>query len=266
MNEVAIRSHIPTEHEMQVFQLMAGQAIASKMYANNFKDASGVLMVILAARELGIQPLQALNGGLNLINGKVEISARMMGALIRRSGHKFKTTQISPLGCTIVGIRGDTGESQTASFTVAEAQQAGLVKQGGGWTKWPSDMCYARALSRLARQLFQDVIGIGYVEGEIQESNEQVILSAEFGSSDIVTTCLKSTEEEKPIDIVNDELDQSFNAFLVTIPDEDRPLFGKYISVVSSHMKWSGLKLMDEFLKDQQSTRDKFNKWKEKNA
>lgn len=246
MNEVAVRSHIPTEHEMQVFQLMAGQAIASKMYANNFKDASGVLMVILAARELGIQPLQALNGGLNLINGKVEISARMMGALIRRSGHKFKTTQISPLGCTIVGIRGDTGESQTASFTVAEAQQAGLVKQGGGWTKWPSDMCYARALSRLARQLFQDVIGIGYVEGEIQDSNAMIVLP------------------DEPVE--PDHLQNDFDAFLVTLPDEDRPAFGKYMSVVSTHMKWSGEKLMDEFLKDQQSTRDKFNKWKEKNA
>ena len=251
MNEVAIRSNIPSEHEMQVFQLMAGQAIASKMYANNFKDASGVLMVILAARELGVQPLQALNGGLNLINGKVEISARMMGALIRRSGHKFKTTQISNTGCTIVGIRGDTGETQSASFTVAEAQQAGLVKAGGGWTKWPSDMCYARALSRLARQLFQDVIGIGYVEGEIQESNAAVVVPEEA--------------YDLPVDNTLEELERSFDAFTVTIPDEDRPLFGKYISVVTKHTKWSGQQLMEEFLKDTEATREKFNKWKEKN-
>lgn len=251
MNEVTLRSPIPSEHEMQVFTIMADQAINSRMYANNFKDQSGVMMVMLSARELGISPMQALNGGLNLINGKVEISARMMGALIRRSGHKFKTTQISHTGCTIVGIRGDTGETQTASFTVAEAQQAGLVKSGGGWTKWPSDMCYARALSRLARQLFQDVIGIGYVEGEIQESNAVVVVPEE--SYDL------------PVDNTLEELEKSFDAFTVTIPDADRPLLGKYMSVVTKHMKWSGQQLMEEFLKDSEATREKFNKWKEKN-
>ena len=48
-----------------------------------------------------------------------------------------------------------------------EAKRAGLVKQSTPWVTFPRDMLYARALSRLARQLFPDIIGNCYVEGEI---------------------------------------------------------------------------------------------------
>lgn len=249
MNEVAIRSTIPSEHEMQVFTIMAKNAIESKMYASNFKDPSGIMMVMLSARELGISPCQALNGGLNLINGKVEISARMMGALIRRSGHRFKTMENTQTGCTIVGIRGDTGETQTASFTVAEAQQAGIYKAGGGWTKWPKDMCYARALSRLSRQLFQDVIGIGYVEGEIQASECQVILP----------------EEEPVVEQLNNSK-EDFYKLMASFSEEDQEPFAKYMQVVSSHMKWTREETEMQFLKDPSATKEKFIKWKEKNV
>lgn len=44
-----------------------------------------------------------------------------------------------------------------------------MIKPGGVWAKYPEDMIYARALSRLARRLFADVIGTAYVEGEIRE-------------------------------------------------------------------------------------------------
>jgi hypothetical protein len=38
--------------------------------------------------------------------------------------------------------------------------------------KYPEDMLYNRALSRLARRLFADVIGTSYIEGEIREAIE----------------------------------------------------------------------------------------------
>ena len=152
MSEIVVRNNsgAPSEHEMMVFQIMSKSAVESKMY-KGIGEQAGVMMIMLAARELGIPPCQALNGGLNIIQGKVEISARMMNALIRKAGHQITVKDISDNLCTLVGKRCDTGESQESSFSVAEAQRAGLVKPGGGWTKFPKDMCYARALSRLAR-------------------------------------------------------------------------------------------------------------------
>jgi hypothetical protein len=55
----------------------------------------------------------------------------------------------------------------TCSFSLSEAKRAGLT--GAVWQKYQEDMLFWRALSRLARQLFPDVIKGCYVQGEIQE-------------------------------------------------------------------------------------------------
>lgn len=236
---------LPSEHEMMVYHTVAEQAITSKMYASNFKDKSAVMMIMLAARELGVPPMQALNGGLNIIQGKVEISARMMNALIRKSGHQITIKETSDTHCILVGKRCDTGETQSASFTVAEAHKAGLVKPGGGWIKWPKDMCFARALSRIARQLFSDVIGIGYVEGEIRESNMTINM---------------------PVDIVNEpqEIENfSLNNLLKMFPEEDHELVKEYMQVVMKHFNWTEQQCIQKFI-EEKAIIDKFNTWKSK--
>ncbi len=248
------KSSIPTEHEMMVYHTVAEQAVTSKMY-KGIGDKSGIMMIMLSARELGIPPMQALNGGINIINGKVEISARMMNALIRKSGHQVKVVESSDLSCTLQGIRHDTGESIKTSFSIAEAQKAGLVKTGGGWQKWPKDMCFARALSRLARQLFSDVIGMGYVEGEIgnvYETKPEV--------SSVVETQEHAVEE---ITIIEDE-NQYIDSFLNLFDNEDKFLALEYLKVVQQHFSWSPVQAIKELLKDEKRLFDKFNGWKDK--
>lgn len=169
---------LPSEHEMAAFCVMADNAVKSRMY-RGIGEQAGVLMIMLAAREMNIAPMMALNGGLNIINGKVEISARMMAAMIRRAGHSIQEKSSTDEECVLIGKRQDNGDVIETSFTLAEAQRAGLVRDGGGWKKWPKDMCYARALSRLARRLFPDIIGTSYVEGEIMEAKAEIMPSKE---------------------------------------------------------------------------------------
>lgn len=173
-------SLVPMEHEMMTYHVMAENAVASRMY-RGIGEKAGVLMIMLAAREMNVAPMMALNGGLNIINGKVEISARLMAALIRRAGHSIQEKKSTDEECVLVGKRMDNGDTIETSFLITEAQRAGLIKEGGGWKKWPKDMLYARALSRLARRLFPDIIGTSYVEGEIQEAKAEVrpVLSKE---------------------------------------------------------------------------------------
>ncbi len=249
MNEVAIRSNtMPSEHEMMVYQTVAEQAISSKMYPG-VKDKSGIMMIMLAARELGIPPMQSLNGGLNIIQGKVEISARMMNALIRKAGHQIQVKESTATKCVLFGKRCDTGESQTSSFTVLEAQQAGLIKPGGGWIKWPTDMCFARALSRLARQLFSDVIGIGYVEGEIGQVEVKPNLEA------IIADDMIEVADEREI----------ANKFLHLFNPTEEEAAMQYVQEVAEHFKWTTIQTINELSKDEKRLYLKFNAWKEKN-
>lgn len=167
-------SLLPAANEFQILQTVARSAAASGLY-NGVGTEQKILMILLAARELGIKPMQALNGGLWNIQGKIEVSARLMTAMIRQARHSIKIKSLSDKECTLEGKRADNGDSFDSSFTIEEAQRAGLVRPGSNWIKYPQDMLYARALSRLARRLFADVIGTAYVEGEIRDSKEPIV-------------------------------------------------------------------------------------------
>lgn len=249
MTEIALRNNpgAPSEHEMMVFQTMAKAAVESKMY-KGIGEQAGVMMIMLAAREIGIPPMQALNGGISIIGGKAEISARMMSALIRKAGHEIKIKECTDDVCTLIGKRSDTGETQESSFSIADAQKAGLVKVGGGWTKWPKDMCFARALSRLARQLFSDVIGIGYVEGEIKASEAEVIIP-----DDIAKEIPESPETDA----------ENLQKLLDMFDKDDKFLVMEYVKVVSKHFEWSQPECVKKFL-EEKSLVEKFNAWKSK--
>ena len=255
-NDVAVRSSIPSDHEMMVYHTMAEQAVSSKMY-KGIGEKAGVMMIMLSARELGISPMQALNGGLNIINGKVEISARMMSALIRKAGHQIIVKECADTHCFLVGKRIDTGESISTCFSVADAQKAGLVKPGGGWIKFPKDMCFARALSRLARQLFSDVIGIGYVEGEIVSTGEAKISDIEGLVSEEITSI-----EELPIENEQDYIDQYLSLF----DENEKTSALEYLKAVQKHFEWTLIYTVKEMLKDETRLHLRYHAWKEKQA
>jgi hypothetical protein len=249
------KSMAPSEHEMMVFHTMAEQAVTSKMY-KGIGDQAGVMMIMLSARELGIPPMQSLNGGLNIINGKVEISARMMNALIRKSGHQIKVVSSNDIECVLQGRRCDSGETLTTSFTYNEAVKAGLVKPNGGWTKWPKDMCFARALSRLARQLFSDVIGMGYVEGEIS--------GIEIKPMEAASTEIQEHAVEKEVTLEEEGDPEYIEKFLSYFENGDKFLAMEYLDLVMKHFSWTKFQAIQELLKDEKRLFLKFQAWKDK--
>lgn len=162
-------NNFPSQVDLQSVGLIAGTAHASGLYAGIGGEAK-IMMILLTAKELGVGPCQALNGGIWSIQGKIEISARLMNGLIRRAGHSIKIVVSSDTHCTLLGTRSD-GDSFETSFHMDDAIKAGLAG-GNVWKKYPADMLYNRCMSRLARRLFSDVIGQCYVEGEIKEAKE----------------------------------------------------------------------------------------------
>lgn len=232
----------PTQHELAVYNTMAVNAESSEMY-KHLGDKNAIMMVMLIARELGVPPMTAINRGIVPIQGNLEISARLLTALIRRAGHRLNIVESTDQICVIEGVRKDTGEKLKTSYSVEDAKKAGLVRSGGGWVRNPRDMCFARAASRLARQLFSDVIGMGYVEGEIRER---------------VSPVEKITEPEK-------EEGEVVSEFLKKL-DKDQDMWMKYIQIVSEKYGWSKRSTIEKFEENIEETQKKFESWKAKST
>lgn len=128
----AIVSYIPPESEFQMLQVVARNAALSGLYGQTGSEQK-IFMILLAARELGIPPMQALNGGIWNIQGKIEISSRLMNSMIRRAGHSIKIVECNEKVCQIEGKRCDNGDSFSAKFTIEDAQKAGLLSRGACW-------------------------------------------------------------------------------------------------------------------------------------
>ncbi len=166
-NEVMVKPQTNYLSDVKSTKELCALLMEEPHYAKH--TAVGVFAIIETAKSLNIDPRLALGGGLYYVKGKVEMCARMMASLIRQRKHSVtKDSKSNEQICILHGKRADTGDCWTASFSIDEAKAANLLNNNV-WKVYPTDMLYARALSRLARQLFPDVIGNCYVKGEIDD-------------------------------------------------------------------------------------------------
>lgn len=145
------------------------------------------MMIIMTGMELGITPMQALNGMAN-INGKVGPYGKLARSLVLRRGHKIHDMFVGEpyepdyrAVCTIT--RGDNGASQTREFSVADAVTAGLwqtsptmkkkdwdsgkmvdAPNDSPWFRYQKDMLAARAFSRASTIVSDALMGMEIVE------------------------------------------------------------------------------------------------------
>jgi len=152
----------------------------------------GIYAIVAKARAMNLDPVEALNGALYFVKGKVGMSAEMMAALARQAGHSVTKDEKSTSTCCILhGKRKDNGDIWTVSFSIEDAKRAGIYQEAGPWGKYPDVMCYNRAMSKLFRQLFPDLSkGVGYVLDELQE---------------ITSPSYMETKEEKVLEIISKE-------------------------------------------------------------
>lgn len=244
---------LPTESELKSYQIVA--TIASnnphwrKLGGNGKPDeiVATILSVMLLARELGFSPMQAVSGGINNIQGKFEISARLMNQAIRSRGHKMQQKNLTDEICVLWGKRKDTGEEMEVAYHIEEARRSGLVRDGSPWKKTPQDMLFARAISRLARRLFPDCIGSCYIEGELQESIQgKIIDPIEIPKKEEFDLAIEpETYLELPEDVISERVD----VFIQETSDQTKKPF--------SEIKKRAANNIDAFLA-------KFREWEEK--
>jgi hypothetical protein len=148
---------------------MATALAASSLLPDALRNkASDVLSMILYGQDLGLSPMQSIQG-IYVVKGKPQLSAQTWIALTRRAGHRLSVLEHTAETCTVEIVRGDTGETHAETFTIADAKTAKLTSADGMYTKYPKRMLLARAVSNCCRFACPE-IALGFsIEGEYDE-------------------------------------------------------------------------------------------------
>lgn len=163
-NEITIKN---TYDEVETTQKLCTQLMKSPHYAK--MGEAGIFAIIQKAKSIGMDPLDALNGGMYYVQGKTEMSGQSMLALIRAKGHSVSMDPKSTDTKVIMyGKRCDNGDTWRVEFSIEDAKKQGIYRNQ--WEKMPKVMCMWRCVSQLSRFLFSDVIKGVYVQGEIADA------------------------------------------------------------------------------------------------
>lgn len=182
------------KQEIDYYKTLA--AIAAKSGTTQMSPET-ILNIMLTAKDLGISPLKALNGGFYVVNGKISMSTAMMADRIRKEGHSIKIPEWTSQKCVIIGIRKDNDDSVKFEFTMDDAHTAGLTNSPT-WKKFPKQMLYNRAMATLARTLFPDVVGNAYSEDERHDIENIPPERRPFEDPDVMHPITLETEVKAP--------------------------------------------------------------------
>jgi hypothetical protein len=150
-----------------------------------------VLAILLTGRDFGLTPLQSLRT-LNIIEGRVCLSAEGADGLLRAHGHEVRVVTYSDVAAVLEGRRAEDRDTDApwlrVAFTREDAMRAGLwnkvnvvwrdgkkTEKPSPWVLHPADMLMARAKARLAKLLAPDVLlGLPHdVEVEDEAAGEE---------------------------------------------------------------------------------------------
>jgi hypothetical protein len=106
--------------------------------------------------------------------GKMTMSADLMGAVVRRAGHKLRLREDGD-SVTATLIRADDPDYEfTVTWDKAKAQAAGLWGSRGPWQQYPRQMLRARAITEVCRQGASDALaGTIYTPEELEPTPAQ---------------------------------------------------------------------------------------------
>lgn len=139
----------------------------SGLAPETLRTAGAVFVAMAHGAELGLKPMQAIRL-VNVIKGKPTLSADGIVAVILASGvcDYFEPVEESPRAVTW-RTRRRGSEEKRATFTIEEAQAAGLVNDM--YRKWPKRMLSARCKAFLGRDVYPDIVGGLYTPEEAAE-------------------------------------------------------------------------------------------------
>ena len=146
---------------------LAGIFVKSGFF-KDAQDAAKAVVKILAGREVGFGPIASMTN-IYIVQGKVSLGANLIAALVKRDpryDYRIKTCDLE--GCTLewydnkslVGESSFTAEeAKTTNYFDNKTKQWKSLASKVNYQNYPTDMYFARAVTRGARRFAPDIIG-----------------------------------------------------------------------------------------------------------
>ena len=187
-------SAVPSANELDLIMRQADMLARSTIVPRDYQNKPGnVVAAALMGRSFGWDAMSSMRL-ITVIQGTATIKPEAMLALIRSRGHSVQVTREADR-VIVKGTRCDNGDIDLQSFSLKDAERAGLLRNNT-WKQYPIDMCQWRAVSRLARSLFSDVVlGAGYTPEEIvlARSAEGVIEVEDYVDAAVIEAAAQLT-------------------------------------------------------------------------
>lgn len=143
-----------------------------------------VHVVLMKGHDLGLKPMQSI-GTINVIDGKAEVGALLMVALVLKSGmcESWKLVHSDDRRAVYKTRRIGDEDWTVFEYTIEEADQMGLLDKGkdekarenNQWKKQPRTMLRRRCQSMLCREVYPDICMALYDHDELAELREREI-------------------------------------------------------------------------------------------
>jgi hypothetical protein len=121
-----------------------GKLLAASGYFTDARDMAQAAVKVMAGEELGIAPVASMMG-INIIKGKVSLSANLLAAQVVRHGYIYRVKQHDHKGCVLVFVGKDGKVLGESSFGESEAKAAKVFNEM--YEKYPRNMYFSRAMS-----------------------------------------------------------------------------------------------------------------------
>ena len=122
----------------------ARELVPTGFLPDHIKNAGQCCAIILAGRELGMEPMLALRS-ISMVKGKIVVAADAQLALFKSKGGRAQFDRLDDT-IAVLQLIHPNGDQHTESFSIEDARRAGLLNNSN-WKNFPKAMLRSRCIT-----------------------------------------------------------------------------------------------------------------------
>jgi len=193
-----------TQEGINTTMMVCKQFMISGAVPSSFKTPEAVMMVVQAGRELGMKPIESING-MMIINGQIKLWGTALSARVTRLGYKINWKETTKQKASVTVTDPDGNETGVEEYTEEDAKGANLIGKGA-WCGHQKTMLRWRALSNCIKFNYPHLLqGISVVEDDDDLNHEQGGDDVEIEDQDNASKLINKRKEVEVVEIAKDD-------------------------------------------------------------